>query len=143
MFGAKFCSVGVVVVVGHVGSSGVALQSIAGDRGSDAVGDGHIPLDTGAEPSGHAGGDVGVLSIVAAGELPLLSGVGGAVAEPFIVHYYLSLLPLLPATLPLPLLSLLLANAKFTLLLSVTKVIVGAEDTSVSIRNTKIIFLAG
>jgi hypothetical protein len=98
-----------------------------------------------------------VLSIVAAGELPLLPVDSEDVAEP---PLSLLLPPLLWSSLPPvvvvptlvlsvlllsppPLLILLLcffANAISTLLLPVTKVIVDTEDTSVSTRNTKIIF---
>lgn len=173
MFGAKFCCAGdrgVVVVEEeglHEGLLGVVLQSTAGVR--NVVGDGQEPSDACAEPSGHVCGDIDVLSIVDAGELPLLPVDSEDVAEPALLP-----LPLLPLSLPLPpllwsslppvvvptlvlsvlllspppppLLPLLLcffANAISTLLLPVTKVIVDTEDTSVSTRNTKIIFLAG
>jgi hypothetical protein len=166
VFGAKFCSAGDkdVVVVGevHEGSLGVALQSTDGAR--KAVVDGQEPSDAGAEPLGHVCGDVDVLSIVAGGELPLLPVDSGDVAGPplllplpplllplpplllsplpSVVVLTLVLSPLLLSPPPLPLLLLcFFANAKFTLLLPVTKVIVDIEDTSVRTRNTKIIFL--
>jgi hypothetical protein len=159
VFGAKFCSAGDkdVVVVGevHEGLLGVALQSTDGAR--KAVVDGQEPSDAGAEPLGHVCGDVDVLSIVAGGELPLLPVDSEDVAElPLLLPLPPLLLSPLPSVVaptsvlsvlllsPPPLLLLLVcffANAKFTLLLPVTKVIVDIEDTSVRTRNTKIIFL--
>ena len=71
-----FCWSGIVVVVlvlvGHEGSSGVALQSTAGAGvgGGDGVVDGQVPSDAGAEPSEHVCGGVGVLSVVAGGAEP-------------------------------------------------------------------------
>ena len=64
MFCWRLRVVVVLVLVGHEGSSGVALQSTAGVGGGDGVVDGQVPSDAGAEPSEHVCGGVGVLSVV-------------------------------------------------------------------------------
>ena len=82
---------------GHVSDGVVRVVSL---------GEGQLPLASGAEPSGH---------FVVSKQFPWSGHVSEGVA----------------------------ANAKFTLLLPVTKPTADSDDTSVSTRKTKIIFLAG
>jgi hypothetical protein len=128
---------------GHV----VGAEAVAGVEG------GHLPLASGVEPSGQVCCCVDVVD----GVFSAVDGAGGGVLLvpplPVVSLPPVVVPPLLPPLLPLslllpppPLLSLLLlpcffANTKFTLL-PVTKPTADSDDTSVSTRNTKIIFLA-
>ena len=130
---------------GHV----VGAEDVAGVEG------GHLPLASGVEPSGQVRCCVdfvvdGVFSAVdgaGGGEVLLVPPLPVVSLPPVVVPSLLPPLPPLSLLLPPPpLLSLLLlscffANTKFTLL-PVTKPTADSDDTSVSTRNTKIIFLA-
>jgi hypothetical protein len=165
-----FCSV-VVAGGGHEGSSGVALQSTAGAGGvDDVVVDGQVPSEAGAEPSGHVCGvavgqlplasgvepsghvccvvvvvvddDDGVFSPVDGGGVVLLPLLSPLLPPPPLLSLLLPPLPLPPLlSLLLPPLSFFFANARFTF--PATNGTADSDDTSVSTRNTKIIFLAG